>query len=874
MPPVVAAVVAVGQFAIAAVGALAATAVGSAVLNVAAGFVINAAVRRLTRPRGTRLTASPNTAQTAVRQARTVTQRAPVMPRDIVYGRVRKGGTVIFFHETEDRYVHYVIVLAAHEVEAIGAVYFDEELAIFSNGTVASRYFDHVKIQKRVGTDGQGAFTLLQEEAPDKWTDAHRGAGCAMVYLRIDLDPEVFPTGVPNFSFDVTGRKVFDPRTGLVEYSRNAALCLADYLADPVYGFGATIGTKILTSDLIEAANICDESVPLLSGGNEPRYQINGALEDANDRGTNIEYLLSAMAGSLVRRERQWSIRAGAYRTPVVHLTEADIRGQGIKLLSRQSAATNFNGVRGKFFSPANDWQPDDAPAYQSQTYVDEDQGRVAWADVDLPLTTSPSTCLRLFKIALEQQRLQQTVEIQGMLSAYRAQAGETILLSYARWGFVAKPFEVESVTLSLVENEDGLLILPTLTLRETSPLVFDWDASEEDIYEAAPRTSLPSAFNIKTPGQPQISESLYETRGSLGVRVRMSITWAASPSWDAFYYQVETRRTADELGNPITEGWQILTRTTVTSAERLDVEAGVWEVRIKAESLLGKSSNYVTRTETILGLTAEPSAVTALNLQTSGGLAVLTWDPSEDLDVRNGGEFFIRHSNSAAPSWSNSVGLAKVAGTANQATVSLKPGTYFVRPIDSSGKMGPETSIDTKAIPAATFSSVWSVSEGPAWAGAKTGTEINGSSLQLSGMGGAVSLPLTGLYEFSGALDLGSVRSVRLRSDIDVAALNIGGTIDERLDPIDDWLDFDDTLGAEIDLIVEVRKTDDDPAGSPTWGPWGRLDADEDAFRAAEFRATLVTYSAQYNVLLAGLAVSADETTAPPASAIDGGAP
>ena len=118
----------------------------------------------------------------------------------------------------------------------------------------------------------------------------------------------------------------------------------------------------------------------------------------------------------------------------------------------------------------------------------------------------------------------------------------------------------------------------------------------------------------------------------------------------------------------------------------------------------------------------------------------------------------------------------------------------------------------------------------------------------------------IEGQYLFATAFDNLTVAAFRVRPDIDVSALNLGSTIDDRTSLIDTWVDFDDTEGAEIDVIVEMRHTDDDPAGSPTWSAWAQLDATEEEFRGAEFRARLITTSSDFNVLLAGLSVYIDE--------------
>jgi hypothetical protein len=143
----------------------------------------------------------------------------------------------------------------------------------------------------------------------------------------------------------------------------------------------------------------------------------------------------------------------------------------------------------------------------------------------------------RLAKIELERARRQMSLTLAGKLKAWRVAAGETTYVHYDRWGFgdedglPGKPFEVDAVRLDLTQEGPGPRLAPELSLRETSPLIYDWDASEEQIYAAAPPTTLPSAFDTAPPGAPQITEDLYVTRDGSAVKVLARIAWAPAAS-------------------------------------------------------------------------------------------------------------------------------------------------------------------------------------------------------------------------------------------------------------------------------------------------------------------------------------------------------
>jgi hypothetical protein len=838
VPPVVAA--AGGAFT-AFTAAVAATPLLAAAVQIGASIALSAAAQALApRPKS---------------QAQTVSVRAPVVPRDIVYGRVRKGGVLIFAHKTRNSgtdFLHLIYALAGHQIQEIERVYFDGVEAInVQTATKADRYTDSLQYDFRLGTSSQSSITNANLPT-SVWGPDHRCLGVPLLYLRLRGESDDYPNGIPNVTVTMRGRnEIFDPRTGTTGYTDNAALCLADYMAWGRYGLGLGYGTEggIDTTTLIAAANICDEDVAKAGGGTEDRYDCNGVLSSAATPKENIEALLTAMGGRAIYTADKWRIYAAAYTSPTVALTEADIRENGISVQTRRSIADNFSRVRGQFVSPENDWQPDDFPPYVSSTYLAEDQGIESWRDLVLPFTTSASVAQRLAKIELERTRRQQVVQVSGMLSAWKAQVGDTVTLSYARWGWSAKPFEVRKVTLSIA---DGALV-PELTLAEASPLQYDWNATEEQIYAAAPQTELPDPFVIGSPGVPLIVESLFETRSG-AADIKANISWAPSSGPFLDYYEVQARRTLTPAGVATGAQFVTLVRTSLTAAEQFNVAPGTYEVRVRAVNTLGRTSIWALTTTNVLGFAIAPVALTSLTIQTNGNNAILKWSLSADVDVRISGRIQIRHSAASSPSWSNSVSIDEVSGSMTTATVPLKPGTYLIRPIDSSGIAGPVTMAATKGSTWVPFASVDQIDEHPSWTGTKTNVSIDGSSIKLT------SVASPGTYLFAGALDLLAEKAVRLRSVIDVSAITLSSTIDDRDDPIDLWDDFDDTDGAEIDVIVEARTTDDDPGGTPTWGPWTRLDATEGAFWGAEFRARLISYSADYNPVVSELSIIVDE--------------
>jgi hypothetical protein len=845
MPFIVTAVTAIAG---AISGVLAAGGMGAALLRIGGTLLLSYAAQAL-MPK-------PQTTM----QPRTVTIREPVVPRDLVYGRTRKGGVIVFLHSSgsDNKFLDLVIVLATHRVKSIGAIYFEGEVAVNAAGTAQGRWAGKVLVEKKLGAANQSAFAGLKAALPDKWTENHRLRGCAAIRLRLTYDQDAFPGGIPNITVDLEGKNdIWDPRTQTAVYSENPALCLADYMANPTWGIGARIGQPdgIDELSLVAAANICDEMVPVAGGGTEQRYACNGVITLSEVPKTIIEGMLSSFAGRCAFSGGAWRIHAGAWRAPSVALTSDHVREGGLTLATRVTMSSNFNGVRGQFVSPENDWQPDDFPAYASAVYTAEDGGEQKWRDISLPFTISASMAQRLAKIELERARRQMTVRLSGKLSAWAATVGDVVTLSYDRWGFAVKPFEVHGVSLDLTASGDGALLLPELVLRETSSLVYDWSASEAQIYAAAPKTTLPNAYDIPAPGQPTVTEDLYVTRDGGGLKVLARIAWEAAPSGFVAAYQLQARQGVGD--------WLDYGRTDGTSLEIRDIAPGAWQFRVKAISVLGVASAWQVAAVEILGLTAPPAGLDNVTLQTAGGLAILKWARSADPDVRVGGNIVIRHSKEATATWSDSYSMDRVGGGEAIAVVPLKPGTYLIRAEDSGGRAGPETRVSTKGAQVLAFSTLAYLQADPGFAGTKTGLNVAGSNLTLATTtsGGVTQVAaMEGQYGFAAGLDLGAVKRVRLRSEIGVAALALNDRIDARTALMDSWADFDGSAGAEIDVLFEIRETDDDPSGNPTWGPWGRLDNHEIEARAVQARAYLSTKDASYTPIVSQLRLYADE--------------
>ena len=110
-----------------------------------------------------------------------------------------------------------------------------------------------------LGQAGQAADPYLIQEFPTIWTSDHRSDSASYLSCTLIYDTDIYPTGIPNVSAIVRGKRVYDPRTTTTVWSQNPALIARDYLISEI----GCESTEIDDTSVIAAANACDEPVPI-----------------------------------------------------------------------------------------------------------------------------------------------------------------------------------------------------------------------------------------------------------------------------------------------------------------------------------------------------------------------------------------------------------------------------------------------------------------------------------------------------------------------------------------------------------------------------------------------------------------------------------
>lgn len=635
---------------------------------------------------------------------RNIMSRDPIAPRRKIYGQVPVTGPMypIGVTGSKGEYFHFIVLLAGHKCAELGDITFDDdptEIILDSGGNATGKYSGYVKIVKHDGDAAQAADADLISAFPGTWTSDHRGAGVAYLYVRLKYSTDLFPNGLPAIKCTVKGALVYDPRDEAQDpddastwaWSDNAALCTADFLNDAKFGKGIPLA-RIPAAALIEAANICDEDVVLTDDTTEHRYTCHGTITADQDKNVVLGDLAAAMAGVVVDTGGVWTIRAGAWRTPELALGDGDLAGP-LSVQPRMSRQDTYNGVKGVFISPVNNWQPGDFPPQKNDTYKTKDGGVRLWKDIALNFTTSSPTAQRLAKIDLERGRQQITFTALYKLKSIAAMPGDVVTITRERLGWTDKPFEVTGWELQIYDGVNGGKCLGVaLTLRETAEAVWDWADGEETVDDLAPNTDLPDPFTVPTPSGLTLTSGastvLIQQDGTAvprilvawstpdnihvesGGKVRIEYKPSAGSTWFVW-----SEQRGDTLADYIT-----------------DVVIGVdFDVRIQFENNVGVRGDYATASNhTVAGDTTAPSALSAPSATAYPGYNRIAWSRSDDADAS---EYRIYRNTS------NTTAGATLLGETSGLEwddPSATPGTtywYFVAVVDGSENEGSKSS-------------------------------------------------------------------------------------------------------------------------------------------------------------------------------------
>lgn len=756
-------------------------------------------------------------------------------PAQVVYGQVRKGGTITFVESTGDnnKILHQIIVLAAHEVEEIGDIYLNDEIATMSNEDVTSAPFNgYIKIYKHLGdqTSINDAFanssstlanTIISETSAD---NDFVGKGLAYLYCRFTYDQDAFVNGLPVVTAVVKGKKVTKTVSGFDQtpvYSNNAAWVIKDYLTS---NYGMNDDTSNIDYSTFEAAaDVCDQT-DILSDGTA-QYTVNGVVNLNQPIRTVLEQMMTSCGGTLFWGAGMWKLYAGEFTAPTKTFTLDDLRS-GISLDTRVSSRDNFNKVTGTFIDKDQDYISADYPAVSSTTFLNEDNGVETPLDLALPYTTNSFAAQRLAKQMLFRSREQISLSADFGLEALDVEVGDFVKFRNERYGWgegSEKTFEV--IGWRLNPDPDNLDLRVNLQLRESSQAAFGFsEADEREIISN--NSTLLKYYEVPTIGI-TVSQEYREVNENVVNVLVVNVTSNAIDRVDSVI--LKYKKTSD--ANFKSVGQTILVnegnnagRFEIVGIDAPQINQGAinYTISVTPVNALGYKGETITTTYNLTADTTPPSAPASLTHLLSGGTIFFSWPAVSDLDLSHYKVYYSANGSANFSDPTVSEKINKIARPATSISYPALSGKFFITSVDKTGNesvAAASTTILNSELPSLGQSET--DTENPDFSGAKTNLTVSGGNLFMSSYATAGA---TGVYDFyhdgNSYFDVGTSRTVRVSNSVTASRKHadaVGGEVNWDAIPnnwdtwpgnFDDWTDETTNFG-DFSVSTQARAAD-----------------------------------------------------------------
>ena len=427
-------------------------------------------------------------------------------------------------------------------------------------------------------------------------------------------------------------------------------------------------------------------------------------------------------------------------------------------------------------------------------------------------------------------------------------------------WVIQTTAIETQKFRVLTVKEKEGHLY--EITALSHNPDKYDY-VERGDTLSTRSITNLNPIPN--PPTSPKAEEKFYAENDK--ARVKIIVSWAAVKGVPQ--YKVRYRRD--------NENWESAI-VVKTDHEILDTRAGKYTIEVYSINSLGRqSSDFASLTFNAVGKTAVPGNVQNLQFEaTSDKEGTLKWDETVDLDVKHGGKVYIRHNSltDGTATWSNSVDLIEaIAGNSTSAKISLIEGEVLVKFADDGGRLSADETSVIIDLPETRnkllLQSRREDQDSPPFQGQRTDCFYSDEydALTLSSTGRIDSetdnidtwgkldtlgdTETDGEYEFVNTLDLENVFSLDLKRRFVTRGFYPDNLIDDKTDNIDTWGKFDGDVADKVNAKLYVRRTDDDPDGTPTWGDWTEFSNGTFKARAFQFKAEMTSTDTAQNILV-----------------------
>lgn len=422
-----------------------------------------------------------------------------------------------------------------------------------------------------------------------------------------------------------------------------------------------------------------------------------------------------------------------------------------------------------------------------------------------------------------------------------------------------------ESVVLRVLSIEPRRDLTARIYLVDDAPAIqsadkgtippFDTGAPPPVDYYNLPPRSLAAVETIDASGQ--------------SVRSRLNVTWIAPESGIPLFYVLERKSgSLPDWGNLISvQGAQ-------TSATIFDLAPDVYDVRVRAVFAGGQATRHALLTGVRVGLLVDPPGdVQNFRISSMADVSTITWTQDLSPVVSHYRIKFSPVTSGAA--WQTSSTLAdNITGGSLQTAARI--GTFLIKAISVGGAESANASVIVTNVGAVTsLNAVETLTEDPGFAGTLSGIDrdslgrlrliSDNDVFALDDWFGpadffysATGLVSLGTYDFSETIDLADVYTARVTTQIRAFGDRITNDFFTLADVFSqaDWFGTDPS---QWNVTIEVRTTNDDPSGSPTWTAWAPIVIGDITARAFQFKAVLRSTQSDVTPIVEGLSVTVD---------------
>ncbi len=537
----------------------------------------------------------------------------------LAYGRPELVGKIAYGASDQD-FLYLLYLFCIGEIEAFEKVYFanvavdEPQKGLLAKGGSYTVY---------LGTDDQEPdpdFSALVEGYQDSLP------GVAYVVAKL---PSSY-TSVPDCRAVVKAKKVYNPKTQVVEYSENPALWLADFITSSNDKYG--MAEQVDWDSVIAVQDACDE---LMEDG-APRRG-GGFVEIGRpEKSESVIELMRVMAGCFVTRE-DFVYRLIPDR-PADVSASFDMGNMVLESLKKTRAADSPTAVEVRWTDTSKvPWKTKSIWALRPEV----ETGTMPWipSSVNLRGLTSASQAHREAIERLNKYLNDLEIRFRTVDTALKCQAGDVIEVSHDV-GLSNKKFRL---------TKDPDLIEPgrwRISAVEYDSAVYSDEIITEPTYSD---TNLPDPLSAPAVGGLQLSEALGQ-RADGTVYCRITASWQPV-TWPYLEgYEVK-----------IVSGPDVIFEGKVGSSASSFASPPVEEKRLYNLSVRAYSSitkgGWSSDSITPVGRWWKPADVLGFYGFESGGVVHLWWDKPDDLDIK---AYEIRY-YSTAETWDNGLVLNRL---------------------------------------------------------------------------------------------------------------------------------------------------------------------------------------------------------------------